>query len=116
MKVSETPLDASVASFYFFAAFYAAQRFFRAATMLARPSALSLRWALFAGYGDPPFFSAQRLRCASAMAFLPAALMVRRGLARVVEKALPPYASRGGRKSAHRSVAFGPRSLQWQHR
>jgi hypothetical protein len=58
------------------ALFFAAQRFVGAATILARPSTLSFRLALLAGFGDSPFFSAQRLRCASAMAFLPAALMV----------------------------------------
>src|SRR4051812_43144140 len=64
---------------YFFAAeFLAAQRFFRAATIAARPSALSFRFDFFATLpsDDSPFAAAHRFRCASAIAFLPAALIV----------------------------------------
>src|ERR1044072_889186 len=44
-------LVARPAHYFFAAAFFTAQRFFEAATMLARPSALSLRFALFTGFG-----------------------------------------------------------------
>jgi hypothetical protein len=72
--------------YFFAAALFAAQRFFRAATILALPSAVSFRVGFFAGLpalvGAVPeavFFSAHRFLCASAIAFRPAALIFRRG-------------------------------------
>src|SRR5438105_1729761 len=64
---------------YFAAAFLAAQRFFNAATIAARPAALSFRFAFLAAFGAAVFsFDAAHLfRCASAMALRPAALILR---------------------------------------
>lgn len=70
--------------FYCFAAaFFAAQRFFKAATMLALPSALSRRFAFLAGLAgaeELPLVSAHLFLCAAAIAFRPAALILRRGV------------------------------------
>jgi hypothetical protein len=73
-------MGCSIGPAYFFAAaFFAAQRFFRAATMAARPAPLSLRSGLFAPLGatDWPIATAHRLRCASAIALRPEALIPR---------------------------------------
>src|ERR1017187_5330495 len=65
----------------FAAAFFAAQRFFRAATMFALPAALILRFGFDAGdFSSGDFFEAHLFRCASAIAFRPAVLIFRRGL------------------------------------
>src|SRR5215831_18316652 len=57
---------------------FAAHRFFNAATMAARPAALSFRLRL-GGCGvagsDVPLIAAHLLRCASAIRFRPAALI-----------------------------------------
>jgi hypothetical protein len=57
------------------AVFFAAQRFFKAATIAAFPAALSLRFGFAVTASDPgsdwPLDAAHRFRCASAMAFLP---------------------------------------------
>src|SRR5581483_225297 len=70
---------------YVFAAsaFFAAQRFLRAATMAALPALLSFLLGLAdfgAAAADCPFEAAHRLRCASAIACRPAADIVRRFL------------------------------------
>src|SRR5260370_9433 len=60
-------------------AFFAAYRFFSAATILALPAALSLRFCFLItlGAADSPFDAAHRFRCASAIALRPAALIPR---------------------------------------
>ena len=65
----------------FAAARFAAQRFFKAATIAALPAALSFRFGLgVSGATGAEVFldSAQRFRCASPMRFLAAALIFRR--------------------------------------
>src|SRR5260370_42245415 len=66
-----------IKAYLFAAAFFAAQRFLRAAMMLALPSALSTRFFLarFTGFGASVLDPAHLFRCASAIAFLPAALI-----------------------------------------
>ena len=66
---------------YLAAALFAAQRFFVAAIILARPAALSFRLGFFADAGsdDSAFDAAHRFRCASPMALRAAALIFRRG-------------------------------------
>jgi hypothetical protein len=60
------------------AAFLAAHRFFRAATIAALPAALSLRFGFDpTAVLDSPFDAAHRFRCASAIALRPAALSLR---------------------------------------
>jgi hypothetical protein len=59
-------------------AFFAAQRFFRAATIAALPAALSFRFGVEPTAAlDSPFDAAHRFRCASAIALRPAALILR---------------------------------------
>ena len=63
---------------YFFAsALFAAQRFFVAAMIAARPAALSFRFVFFAGSAAmaSPFVAAHLFHWASAIAFRPAALI-----------------------------------------
>ena len=61
----------------FASALLAAQRFFVAAMIAARPAALSFRFAFFAGLAATasPFAAAHLFRWASAIAFRPAALI-----------------------------------------
>jgi hypothetical protein len=66
-------------------AFFAAQRFLSAATMAARPAALSFRLAFLGAGSDfvSAFCAAHLFRCASAIALRPATLM-------------PPFLRAGG--------------------
>jgi hypothetical protein len=60
------------------AALFAAHRFFNAATIAARPAALSLRFGCFAGVDEDDCFlaAAHRFRCASAIALRLAVLIL----------------------------------------
>ncbi len=75
------------------AAFFAAQRFFNAATIAALPAALSFRLGLEA-FGvlasGCPLEAAHRFRCAAAIALRPAALIFRRAGVAAVAAALVP--------------------------